>query len=294
MHEGWVDAPDGVRIAYRDHGGLGRGLVLLHGGGANLVSMDQYAERLGEGRRCVAIDLRACGQSGDPERFRLTDAASDVAAVVDALDLGPVDVVGHSMGGFVGGFYATAHPLTRLVSIDGFGPGAVTVGSDAARAEFQAFQDGMRAAFFSMTEPPDSGDRGWRDAQTEALCEIFPRIGYTAPNGRAMAERNFVEAGDGMFHRRPPRHLFADAFADDGQLDILRMYRDVTSPTLIIRCTNSGAPAVLDVELAMLARANEWVQVLRLPLTHLAPAWDALDDVADAIEQFFQDVPPPS
>lgn len=267
--------------------------MLLHGGGANLESMDQYADRLGDGRRCVAIDVRACGQSDDPARFRLVDAASDVAAVVEHLELGAVDVVGHSMGGFLAGFFATDNSTSRVVSIDGFGPGTVTVGSDADRAAFGAFQAGMKAAFFAMTEPPESGDRNWRDGQIEVLCEVFPRMGYTAPNARVMAARNFVDVGRGVFQRRPPRHLFADAFADDGDLDILRMYRRVASPTLIIRCTESGAPAVLDVELDALTAANPWVRVLQLPLTHLAPAWDALDDVAAEIERFFDEAPIP-
>lgn len=283
--EGWIEAADGTQIAYRDHGGTGRGLVLLHGGGANLESMDQYAQRLGAGHRTVAVDIRACGQSGDPLHFRLTDAARDIADVVEALGLGPVDVVGHSMGGFVAGFYGTAHPTARIVSIDGFGPGMVTVGTETERAEFRAFQAGMRAAFFAMTEPPESGDRAWRDQQVEALCEVFPRIGYTAPNARAMAERNFVVDGN-VHRRRPPRHLFADAFEDDGEADVLRMYRDVRCPTLIIRCTESGAPAVLDVELAALAAVNRSVTVLHLPLTHLAPAWDALEQVANHIDRF--------
>ena len=95
-------APDGTRIAYREHGGGGRPVVLLHGGGANLVSMDQFAERLGDRRR-VAVDLRACGQSDDPPRFRLEDAASDIGAVVEHLELGPIDLIGHSLGGFVAG-----------------------------------------------------------------------------------------------------------------------------------------------------------------------------------------------
>jgi pimeloyl-ACP methyl ester carboxylesterase len=284
--EGRVEAPDGVRIAYRDHGGTGRGLVLLHGGGANLVSMDQYAERLGASRRTVAIDMRCCGQSDDAPHFRLTDAASDIAAVVAALDLGPIDVVGHSMGGFVGGYYGTATPTARVVSIDGFGPGMVTLGTADARAQFRAFQDGMRSAFFAMTDPPETGDTEWRDRQIELLCEVFPRIGYTAPNARTMAERNFVERADGSYQRRPPRHLFADAFADDGDADILRMYRHAAAPTLIIRCTASGAPDVLDTELDALTAANEAVQVLRLPVTHLAPAWDAIDDVVDMVESF--------
>lgn len=284
--EGWAQAEDGTRIAYRDHGGDGRGLVLLHGGGANLESMDQYADRLGGGRRTVAIDIRACGQSGDPERFRLRDAAADVAVVVSALDLGPVDVIGHSMGGFVGGWFATTHPSARVVSIDGFGPGMATIGSEADRAEFRGFQEGMKAAFFAMTEGPEVGDARWRDEQVEALCQMFPRIGYTAPNARAMAERNFVDLGDGSFYRRPPRHLFADAFEDDGEADILRMYREAACPTLIIRCTESGAPPVLDAELEGLRAANPRVTVLRLPLTHLAPAWDAIEEVATEIEGF--------
>jgi pimeloyl-ACP methyl ester carboxylesterase len=284
--DGWAVAADGTRIAYRDHGGSGRPLILLHGGGANLESMDQYAERLGAGHRCVAIDIRSCGQSGDPERFRLIDAASDIGSIVAALELGTVDLVGHSLGGFVAGFYGSDHPHSRVVSIDGFGPGMVTVGSDAERAEFQAFQLAMKAAFFAMTTPPESGDRLWRDDQVESLCAVFPRIGYTAPNARIMAERNLVDIGGGTFQRRPPRHLFVDAFEDDGELDILRMYRHTSGPTLIIRCTESGAPDVLDEELDGLVAANPAVRVQRLALTHLAPAWDALDEVVEEIDRF--------
>jgi pimeloyl-ACP methyl ester carboxylesterase len=284
--DGFVTSRDGVRVGYRDHGGEGRGLVLLHGGGANLVSMDQYADRLGSGRRTVAVDVRSCGQSDDPEHFRLADAAGDVAAVIDALRLGPVDVVGHSLGGFVAGFYGSFYPGARIVSIDGFGPGMVTVGTRADRDAFRAFQNAMKQNFMAMTAPPDVGDRAWRDAQVDTLCETYPRIGYTAPNARAMAERNFLDLGDGTFRRHPSRRLFADAFGDDGDADILRMYRDVRGPALIIRCTESGAPPVLDAELEALTASNPWVEVIHLPLTHLAPAWDALDDIVPIVEAF--------
>jgi pimeloyl-ACP methyl ester carboxylesterase len=287
--DGWVTASDGIRIAYRDHGGAGRPLVLLHGGGANLVSMDQWAARLGHERRTVAIDLRCCGQSGDPEHFRLTDAADDVAAVVAELDLGTVDVLGHSMGGFVGGFYATAHDAGAVVSIDGFGPGMVTVGSAEERAAFRAFQDGMRTSFLAMTTPPEEGDRAWRDTQVATISEVFGRIGYTAPNGRSMAERNLVDLGGGRYRRHPARHLFEHAFADDGDADILRMYRRVRCRTLVIRCTESGAPPVLDEELAGLTAGNPLVTVVAMALTHLAPAWDALEEVAAVVERFLDE-----
>jgi pimeloyl-ACP methyl ester carboxylesterase len=64
------------------------------------------------------------------------------------------------------------------------------------------------------------------------------------------------------------------------------MYRHVQCPTLIARCTESGAPPVLDQELDTLVRTNPNVEVVRLPLTHLAPAWDAIDDVASVALDF--------
>lgn len=179
--------------------------------------------------------------------------------------MGPVGVVGHSLGGFVAGFYGTANPDARIVSIDGFGPGMTTVGSAADRVEFRAFPNRMRAAFSQMTSAPDTGDRGWRDAQVALVTDQYPRMVNTAPNARTMALRNCVEVGDGRFRRRPPHHVFADAFADDGDLDVLRMYRDVRYPTLIIRCSRSGAPEVLDRELAALSATNRMVRVVSLP-----------------------------
>jgi hypothetical protein len=59
---------------------------------------------------------------------------------------------------------------------------------------------------------------------------MFPRIGYTSPNARATAERNLVAAGEDRWIRRPPRHLFSGAFEDDGDSDVLRMYRQVRGP----------------------------------------------------------------
>jgi hypothetical protein len=64
------------------------------------------------------------------------------------------------------------------------------------------------------------------------------------------------------------------------------VYRQVKGPTLIIRCTESGAPGVLDLELDELASVNDLVEVIRLPLTHMAPAWDALDTVLVEVDRF--------
>ncbi len=54
--------------------------------------------------------------------------------------------------------------------------------------------------------------------RTESVTKISPGIGYTAPNGRLMAERNIVALDGGGFLCHPARQLFEDAFADDGDL----------------------------------------------------------------------------
>ena len=54
------------------------------------------------------------------------------------------------MGGFVGGWYATAHPEARVVSIDGFGPGQVTQGDEGEQEASRRFQ------------APRCGPRSWR------------------------------------------------------------------------------------------------------------------------------------
>jgi hypothetical protein len=66
------------------------------------------------------------------------------------------------------------------------------------------------------------------------------------------------------------------------------MYRHTHGPTLIFRCTNSGAPPVLDTELDALCAQRPNVTVVRLPLTHLAPAWDAIDEVTAHIIPFLR------
>jgi pimeloyl-ACP methyl ester carboxylesterase len=94
---------DGTRIAYRMWGGpTGRGIVLVHGGGAHSRWWDHIAPMLAAGRRVIAIDLSGHGDSGRREVYTFDTWAGEVLAV--AADAGltePPVVIGHSMGGVV-------------------------------------------------------------------------------------------------------------------------------------------------------------------------------------------------
>jgi 3-oxoadipate enol-lactonase len=94
-------------------------LVLLHGwlydGHA---TWHRVLPRLTATHRVYVIDLRNHGKSDRiRDRFDISDAADDVARVLDVLGLGAVPVAGYSMGGMVAQELALRHPgrVTRLV-----------------------------------------------------------------------------------------------------------------------------------------------------------------------------------
>jgi pimeloyl-ACP methyl ester carboxylesterase len=91
-------------------------LLLLHGWTAS-ADIQWFAayETLAERYPFVAIDHRGHGRGlRTIVPFTLEDAADDAAALVRELDVGPVIVVGYSMGGPIGLLLARRHP--ELVS----------------------------------------------------------------------------------------------------------------------------------------------------------------------------------
>ena len=87
-------------------------LLLLHGwtATADLNWFTSYAA-LGEAFHVVAVDHRGHGRGiHTRDRFRLEDCADDAAALIGALDLGPVVPVGYSMGGPIAQLLWRRHP----------------------------------------------------------------------------------------------------------------------------------------------------------------------------------------
>lgn len=93
---------NGNMLFYRESG-EGPAAVFLHGFPLDhSVWLDQL-KGLAHVRHCVAPDLRGFGRSDptvDPA-LTMEMLADDVAALVESLSLGPVDLVGLSMGGYV-------------------------------------------------------------------------------------------------------------------------------------------------------------------------------------------------
>lgn len=99
-------------------------IVLVHGFASdhvtNWVAPGWIAPLAEAGFRAVAPDLRGHGQSTkhyDPAAYALEEMAADVAVLIEALDAGPVPVMGYSMGAFTSAVLAVSRPelVSRLV-----------------------------------------------------------------------------------------------------------------------------------------------------------------------------------
>ncbi len=99
----------------RDSGGDGQPLLLLHGwmASADLNWYPTYQPLIDAGYRVIAPDHRGHGRGlRTTQPFRLEDCAADAAALVRQLGVGPLPVVGYSMGGPVTMLMARDHPDT--------------------------------------------------------------------------------------------------------------------------------------------------------------------------------------
>jgi pimeloyl-ACP methyl ester carboxylesterase len=94
----------------------------LHGVTASSVSLNPVARALVGETLIAAPDLRGRGASGQlPAPYGMSVHADDCAAVVRALNLEPVIVVGESMGGYVAVVFAAKYPelVKSVVLVDG-------------------------------------------------------------------------------------------------------------------------------------------------------------------------------
>jgi pimeloyl-ACP methyl ester carboxylesterase len=111
---------NGLQMYWRSLGSGGTPLVVVHGGFGLTEMFGGVLERLAGDRRVVAVELQGHGHTADVDRpFSYEAFGDDLAALVRHLDLGPVDLLGYSLGGGSSLRAALQHPdlLRRLVLV---------------------------------------------------------------------------------------------------------------------------------------------------------------------------------
>lgn len=114
MSRQYQDIGNGVTISYLDEG-AGRPILFIHGfTGTAIADHSLLMDEFRLSNRLIAPDLRGYGASRPPNRdfppdFYQRDAA-DMAALLDEIDCGPVDVFGFSDGAEVSLLLAAKRP----------------------------------------------------------------------------------------------------------------------------------------------------------------------------------------
>jgi pimeloyl-ACP methyl ester carboxylesterase len=96
---------------YETAGAGGEPLLLVHGNFASWRWWRPVLDRLPSGYRAYAPDLRGCGDSSRTSGgYSIPELATDLHAFAAALDLPPLHLVGHSLGGAVALQFTLNHP----------------------------------------------------------------------------------------------------------------------------------------------------------------------------------------
>ena len=147
----FVPGPGGSRLHARELGPRSAEVpvVLLHGlGAASHYWVDTALDLARSGRTVIVPDAPGSGES-DPPRpasgWGIPGRVGAVSALLDALRLRRVDLVGHSLGGWTAGAFALAEPhrVRRLVLVDS--AGFTRLDPDAERALRRSLTPGDRA-----------------------------------------------------------------------------------------------------------------------------------------------------
>lgn len=113
---------DGVSVFYETEGD-GEPIVLLHGGLADNSTWAAQFAGLSPHRRVVAPERQGHGHTADRPGPLTYQAMTDhTVHFLEALGLGPVDLLGWSDGGMIGTLIAVEHPeLVRTLTVTGSG-----------------------------------------------------------------------------------------------------------------------------------------------------------------------------
>ena len=209
-----VTGANGIDFAYRQVGEGTPALVMLHHFRGNLDNWDPVlVDALARDRTVVTFDNAGVGGSTGTTPGTIAHMARDAIAFLEALDLGPVDLLGFSIGSFVAQEIVLARPaaVRRLVlassaprgaaGMHGWSAGVIgAVGgrepnpdgylevfyTPSARSR-EAGQDSLKRMFSRTTDRDEATSWQTRQAQYDAVCD------WGAPNHALLQRLSAIE-----------------------------------------------------------------------------------------------------
>jgi pimeloyl-ACP methyl ester carboxylesterase len=238
-----IPLPSGLGIHVLEWGAgeaaLDHTVVLLHGFLENAWAWEATVESGLAGRfHVVSVDLRGHGDSdrvGVGGNYHFPDYLGDLHELIPRVRRGRVSLVGHSMGGFIAGFYAgvSSDVFERLVIMEGTGLPGKGPWDDPLRERVTRW---LRRRTEVQERPQNS---------YASVAEAAARLQKIDPTLRRELAQRLAEKGtrpspDGRVRFKHDPRLTVGVVSDFDLEQARAIWSEITCPVLIIEGERSG------------------------------------------------------
>lgn len=267
----------GLRYHIRRWGRPGAPLLfMLHGWMDVSASFQFVVDKLAQDWHIIAPDWRGFGltQRVPADVYWFPDYLADLDAILrHYAGVDPVNLLGHSMGGYVAGLYAGVRPqrISKLINLEGFGP-AITQ-PDQAPERYAKWLDELRDAPTMQSYPT-------QEAVASRLKKNNPRL--TSERAGFLAQHWASESSSGRWEiLGDPAHKIINPVLPKVE-EMLACWRRISAPALCVEAADTNMWLWMGGKDVMRAEIDRRVGCL---------AYGRLELVADAGHMLHHDQP---
>ncbi len=210
----------------------GPALLIAHGLYGSARNWGVIAKRLSDAHRVIVVDMRNHGDSPRFDTHSYPEMADDLAEVIDHIG-GPVDVVGHSMGGkaamalalnhpdklhslIVGDIAPVSYKHTQMHFIDAMQAVDLTNVTRRAQVSEQLAEQGIEPALQSFfTQSLDIGEKRWKLHFKALVADMDKILSFPQLDGEFNGPSLFLSGANSDYvlpeHRPTIKALFPNA-----------------------------------------------------------------------------------
>jgi len=214
-----------VKIALTVWKGKGKAVLCIHGIAGNCRTWDTIANVLVPDYFVLAMDLRGRGLSDKPASgYSIMHHCKDITELLNDQDINRVSIIGHSLGAFIGLYFAACYPerMDRLILVDGGGK-LTKRQTDKIFAGIQPTLDRLGRVFPSKQQYMD-------------LMKANPLLKPWTPALETYYSYELEETRGGVRSRVNPEHIREEA-ANLSKFNVEEFYSKIKCPVLILRAT---------------------------------------------------------